>query len=82
MSYRSDKFTKKNLSVLQKKVVAALNDGGHLMTSGDEKGATVITSNGRHFHINGKTFWNMVHKGVISQELQRPFDYKLTPNFK
>ena len=76
----------RNLSKLQKEIVKDLNAGASLITSSEATGAVVSypSSIGAKpdYHINGKTFWNMVMKDVIFQQLEPPFYYVLHPDFK
>ena len=65
------------LSKKQNAVVFALQNGGQLLT--DSRSSYVgLFYNGMTVYFSGVIFWNLVKKELLSQELSRPFDYKLT----
>lgn len=70
-------MVKIKLTPKQKEVVKRLQNGYVLITDCDNIGAWVGSTKDQ-FYIGGRVFWNLVHKGIIYQELGYPFNYVLT----
>jgi hypothetical protein len=65
------------LSAKQNAVIWCLQNGWMLITSSEMKGAICCTDK-LEFRISHTIFWNLHDKGLIQQQLQWPFDYKIT----
>ncbi len=55
------------LTPAQNKVIYCLQNGGHLITSDQYKGALVASASMKDFHIDGGVFWRLVEKDLIYQ---------------
>lgn len=65
------------LSPMQTKVVKDLQKAYVLVTGNQLRGAIVSGKDGQ-YHIGSRVFWNLVSKGIIYQQIERPFNYILT----
>lgn len=65
------------LNRMQNKTLWCLQNGWIFITSSDIRGAWVATDK-TQFYISGNIFWSLVHRGLIRQAMQYPFDYMLT----
>jgi hypothetical protein len=65
-----------DLTAKQKILIERLQNGDVLVTSNE--GAWISGPNGQDEQIPLKTFWNLVEKDLIFQQLAWPFNYELT----
>lgn len=70
-------MSKMKLTPAQKKVIQDLQDGSSIFTDSAVRGADICNSNG-HYHINNGLFRNLVHKGLIHQDIKQRHNYVLS----